>query len=256
MAKPPPRNPFESTFELLVALRDEIQDVKRSVETLQAEQVGRFHKVEAELEEQKGKSTARFGVMDAKLDQLKENKGERFERMWNMVQDMSAARQVRFERLEAAWKSETSDRFSTIQTLDKRLRSEVAGLRAHCERTEKELNGHKSKVDATVVSHKRVHDDLRQDVEKLAALLSQNSMAWDPFQELGYGPGSPGVQSPDVSLGSTANGSSLPPLREKKTRPGSACTTPSTVASPSPRPISPPLGANPGRPVSASQQIR
>jgi len=207
-----PINPFESTFSLLASLRDEIQDVRTTVEELRQERNERFKMVEDALKEHTGSNERRITTLEGQMADLKAAREAKMNELDKTIADMNKKWGERFERIETVWKSEVSDRFATTQALDKKLRSEVAVLRAHGERLDKELNGHKSKVDATTVVHKRIHADLRQDVEKFAALLSDNSLSRDPFEY--FGRISKGTTGTEISLGSTANGSPLPPLHK------------------------------------------
>lgn len=212
MSQQGPINPFESTFSLLASLRDEIKDVRATVEELRQERNERFKMVEEVLEEHTSANKKRICILEGQMADLKAAREQKANQLDKTIGDMNKKWGDRFEKIEAVWKSEVHDRLATTQALDKKLRSEVAVLRANGERLDKELNAHKGKVDATALAHKRIHDDLRQDVEKFAALLSDNSLSRDPFEF--FGRISAGNAGPEVSLGSTANGSPLPPLHK------------------------------------------
>lgn len=238
-------NPFESTFSLLASLRDEIQDVRATVEELRLEKRERFKMVEEVLREHTGANAKRIDALEDETKKLKAAMREKNSQLDKAIADMSTKWGERFERIEAMYKTEVSDRFATTQALDKKLRSEVAVLRAHGEKLDRELNGHKTKVNATAVVHNRIHDDLRTDVEKFAALLADNSLSRDPFDFFGRSSvGHAALAGPEVSLGSTANGSPLPPLHKK----GQAAAESKPIS----RPTS---GEHTMRPTSASRLV-
>eukprot|EP00927_Polykrikos_kofoidii_P070017 TRINITY_DN6583_c0_g2_i1.p1 TRINITY_DN6583_c0_g2~~TRINITY_DN6583_c0_g2_i1.p1 ORF type:complete len:287 (+),score=59.37 TRINITY_DN6583_c0_g2_i1:56-916(+) len=179
-------NPFESTFHLLRALRDEIQDLKTEICELRAAKVARFEKLEEKVEDLRGATSSRFQSVEATAEKLRSDMNAGFEHTSTLVEDLRATARLRLDRLEAALKDEVSDRFTAVQVLDKKIRVETAQLRAKSEATCIELNGHKQKAEADLNADRQNHFLLRQDVERIAALLAENSMARDPFKDLGY----------------------------------------------------------------------
>eukprot|EP00927_Polykrikos_kofoidii_P070016 TRINITY_DN6583_c0_g1_i1.p1 TRINITY_DN6583_c0_g1~~TRINITY_DN6583_c0_g1_i1.p1 ORF type:complete len:314 (+),score=44.77 TRINITY_DN6583_c0_g1_i1:72-944(+) len=179
-------NPFESTFHLLRNLRDEIQDLKTELYELRTAKISRFEKLEERFEEFRETTNARFQSLETALEKLRSDTNDGFANTSCTLEDMRTTKRLRFDRLEAALKDEVSDRFTAIQMLDKKVRVETAQLRAHCEATSIELSSHKQKAESDLNFDRQNHLSLRQDVDRTAALLAENSMARDPFRDLGY----------------------------------------------------------------------
>jgi len=207
-------NPFESTFALLKALRVELNEVKQEVQSLREEKDARFDKVEANVDAMRSAKIERFEELEATVRELRMVKNARFEEMSQVLEELRAAKLIRFDKIESALKAEVNDRFATTQALDKKIRIEVAQLRAHCEKTTIEHSDLKVKTESTFTRDLQRHMDLRQDVEKLAAMLSDNSMSKDPFTGLGYRPTSP------KSLGTSMDRNMLPSLNSTQTLKG------------------------------------
>mmetsp|Transcript_123694 Transcript_123694/g.194035 ORF Transcript_123694/g.194035 Transcript_123694/m.194035 type:complete len:226 (-) Transcript_123694:83-760(-) len=188
-------NPFESTFELFKALRDEVENLKTEVQELHNAKQERFERLESKVEALHHNKFERFETLEADVSELKSVRNARFEAMAKSVEEMQHDIATRFEKLETSIAGEVNDRFTTTQALDKKLRGEVAILRTHCEKNTADIKDYKSKTDMAFSSHLQRHMDLRQDVERLAALLSDNSMSKDPFTGLGVRLNSPQVKT-------------------------------------------------------------
>mmetsp|Transcript_41647 Transcript_41647/g.132457 ORF Transcript_41647/g.132457 Transcript_41647/m.132457 type:complete len:239 (+) Transcript_41647:56-772(+) len=205
-----PLNPFESTFELLRALRDEIHELRAEVSKHKEASAARFEKVEGDIESCRSAQAAGFGALQQAMKDERQARNERFDKMAAMVEDITADKRVRLDQLDAQVKAEMNLRFEQNQVLERRLRTEVAQLKAHWEKTTAVLDGHRQQAESATLKDRQRHDELRQDVEKLAVLLSDSSLTRDPFSVLGYRPSTP--SAPCTHLGSTAHGGSLPPL--------------------------------------------
>lgn len=203
-------NPFESTFSLLRSLRDEIHDLKREVADLRAQKRERFERLESDVAKLSQHTSDRFDKVAQELDDIKGNTNNRFDKMAQAVDDLRKQNADRLDQLSAQVRAEMKLRFDQNMELDKRLREELKKLRCDLEKTSSELFRFEQKTTQDIGANKTSCDELRQDVEKLAALLSVNSMAKDPFNQLGYRCPSP--STPVSPLGSTARGSNLPPL--------------------------------------------
>jgi len=193
-------NPFESTFELFKTLRDEIQHLKTEVKELHNAKQERFEQLESKVEALHLNKTDRFETLEADVAEMKLVRNARFEAMAKDVEEMQLEVATRFEKLEIALAGEVNDRFNTTQAIEKKLRTEVAQLRAHSEKNTIEFNEYKTKIDASFTRDLQRHMDLRQDVERLAALLSDNSMSKDPFTGLGVRLNSPQSVKTDSKL--------------------------------------------------------
>eukprot|EP00927_Polykrikos_kofoidii_P037451 TRINITY_DN31603_c0_g1_i1.p1 TRINITY_DN31603_c0_g1~~TRINITY_DN31603_c0_g1_i1.p1 ORF type:complete len:280 (-),score=49.11 TRINITY_DN31603_c0_g1_i1:307-1146(-) len=179
-------NPFESTFHLLRALRDEIQDLKTEVEAVKAAKLDRFKRLEDKVEDLRKATSSRFQANEGTADKVRADMSAGFDHVSTRLEDLRAAKRLRLERLEAALTDEVSDRLTAVQALDKKIRVETTQLRSKAEATSYEFGTHKQRYEADLTADRAAHIQLRQHVERLAETLAENSMARDPFKDLGY----------------------------------------------------------------------
>lgn len=204
-----PLNPFEAAFSLIKLLRDEIQELKVEMKEMRITTEDRFESIESSFTDFKTTASMNIRCLQSDVEQVKLAKISRFEKMEETVELLRSAKTKRFEVLEGQFKNETLERLASLQALDKKLVNRFKDLDAKWEKNTIAHTEHKENVKAINLEDRKRHDDLRQDLEKLAALLSCSSLTRDPFQELGY----KASASTHVSteLGRTTH-SSLPPV--------------------------------------------
>jgi len=207
-----PLNPFESSFALFRALSDEIRNLKAVVEDLTHEHSARLDKVETDLKAAKLSLSRRCDQLQTSHNDEKVSRNSRFDRMCSVVEDLRKKNNIRIDQLDAQMKQAMSWPAEQNHALDQKLRSEAAQLRNMIAKQSQDLGEHRQRVSADQTTDRDQFNALRADVEKLAALLSQSSLNRDPFNQLGYRHMQPG--GPYMSLGTTANGSCLPPLMD------------------------------------------
>jgi len=211
-----PLNPFESSFALFRALRDEIMNLKAEVEELRNNHSTRFDRVENELEAARSSLSKRCDQLDQAHQDEKVSRNMRFDRMGAVVEELRKVKRARLDQLDAQMKAEMNLRFEQNQALDQKIRSEAQQLRTMLEKQQVDFGEHRQKAATDQASDRNRYDELRQDLEKLAALLSDSSLTRDPFNQLGYRHMQPG--GPHTPLGATAHGNSLPPLMATSAR--------------------------------------
>jgi DNA repair exonuclease SbcCD ATPase subunit len=211
-----PLNPFEASFALFRALRDEIMNLKAEVEELRNNHSARVEKVENDLETARSTLTKRCDQLDTAHQDEKVSRNMRFDRMGNVVEELRKVKRARLDTLDQQMKAEMNLRFEQNQQLDQKMRTEAQQVRTLLEKHEVEWSEHKQKAESDQASDRARYDELRQDLEKLAALLSDSSLTRDPFNQLGYRHMQPG--GPHTPLGATAHGNSLPPLMATSAR--------------------------------------
>lgn len=203
-------NPFESTFSLLRSLRDEVKDLKNEVNELRAQKIERFERLESLVAQHANENAERFSKMQANMDDMNLKTNKRFQQLSQTVEDHRRAENTRLDKLESQVRAEMKLRFDQVTELDKKMKDELKRLRGDLEKLGNEVFQHKQRTGIDMAANKTSCDELRVDVEKLAALLAENSMSKDPYNQLGYRIGTP--PAPTQSLGCTARGSNLPPL--------------------------------------------
>lgn len=211
-----PLNPFESSFALFRALRDEIMNLKAEVEELKNSNNTRIEKIENDLEGTRSSLTKRCDQLDTAHQDEKVSRNMRFDRIGAVVEELRKVKRARLDQLDAQMKAEMNLRFEQNQALDQKIRTEAAALRTVLDKQSLDFGEHRQKASVDQASDRNRHDELRQDLEKLAALLSDSSLTRDPFNQLGYRHMQPG--GPHTPLGTTAHGSSLPPLMANSAR--------------------------------------
>jgi len=213
-----PLNPFETAFALIRALKDDIQNLKSEVDEFKGKAEQRFQKVEGDLDSTTIALTKRCEQLEAADQDDKLSTNMRFERMSDNVEELRKVKQARLDNLDAQMKAEMNVRFEQNQALDQKLRNEASNLRKDLEKLSNDVGSFKNKVADDSAADRTRHDELRHDSEKLAALLSDSSLTRDPFNQLGYR--NVAISGQHTPLGTTAHGSSLPPLMSTSGRTG------------------------------------
>jgi len=213
-----PLNPFETAFALIRALRDEVQSLKSDTDDFKNKTEARFQKVEGDLDSTTVSLTKRCEQLEAADQDDKLSTNMRFDRMSDTVEELRKIKQARLDNLDAQMKSEMNVRFEQNQAVDQKLRTETANLQKALEKLSNDVGDFKNKVADDQATDRKRHDELRNDAEKLAALLSDSSLTRDPFNQLGYR--NVAMNGQHTPLGTTAHGSSLPPLMSTSGRTG------------------------------------
>jgi hypothetical protein len=205
-----PLNPFESSFALFKALSDQVRSLRVEVEDLRLKHDARCDKVENDLAAAKSFLSKRCDNLETSYHDEKVSRNTRLERMSDVVDELRKVNRVRLDQLDAQMKQVMTLPFEQSQALDQKWRSEAEQLRNYIEKHSVDFGEHRQKAFADQAADRNRYDELRHDVEKLAALLSQSSLNRDPFNQLGFQNLQP--SGPLTALGTTAHGSSLPPL--------------------------------------------
>jgi len=205
-----PLNPFEATFSLLMSLRDEIREVREELKELKEAKLTRFTALEERMDKHRIATDNHLTALEKAVEANTQHRDETIGRSKIDFEELRTAMNSRLAQLDAQMKAEMNIRFEQKQDLDKKIREEAANLLGMIEKLEVECGENKQKLETQSMEARHRHDELRQDVEKLAALLSDSSMTRDPFKLLGYRPAPPSSQI--TPLGSTAHGNNLPPL--------------------------------------------
>jgi len=213
-----PLNPFETAFALIRALRDEVQNLKSEVDEFKGKTQERFQKVEGDLDSTTIAFTKRCEALEVADQDDKVSTNMRFDRMSDTVEELRKVKQARLDNLDAQMKSEMNLRFEQNQALDQKLRTEASNLRNDLDKLNNDLGSFQNKVADDQKADRTRHDELRQDAEKLAALLSDSSLTRDPFNQLGFR--HVAIAGQHTPLGATAHGSHLPPLMSTSGRTG------------------------------------
>lgn len=204
-----PINPFESAFSLIRELRNEIQKLKADAQEFRDSTTARFEKVEANIGGFRAWESLRFGELSKEVEKIKAAKNSRFDQMEAILEELRNAKSARLDKLEDAIKKETCARLHNVQSLDTKICARTKELQVHCERNSAECSRQKTEADSTRELHLQNIGEVRQDLEKLAALISSNSLSRDPFTDLGYHASNPDATS--TALGKTTY-SCLPPV--------------------------------------------
>jgi len=188
-------NPLEATFCLLKALRDEIREVRDMLEEERRARGCETADLAAQLQSLREAKEQRFEEVDNALEDLKADMLSRFSKLQVQLEEAVADKVVRFDKLEAKVDSESIDRKGMIQAVNKRIAQEASQWRVRAETSDREVKDHKREAEIHVNNGHRRHDDLREEVERIAAILRDNSMARDPFRHFSNKPALPALST-------------------------------------------------------------
>lgn len=210
-----PLNPFESAFDLIKVLRDELQELKVVVSDISARHAERLDSVDSSLSGFRASIGLRFNHLQDQLDKVSSERIGRFEALQKLVEEMRQEMRQhkgrsKVDEVEEMLKREVTERLAADVSLDKKLLAKMRELQALCDKNRSEHQAHVEKVEIVHKGAHQKHDGLRLDVEKLAALLSYNTLSRDPYNELGYQRTSPQSQIIADIGGTTLR--ALPPL--------------------------------------------
>mmetsp|Transcript_104681 Transcript_104681/g.332970 ORF Transcript_104681/g.332970 Transcript_104681/m.332970 type:complete len:308 (-) Transcript_104681:65-988(-) len=226
----PHENPLEATFFLLKGLRDELQELRDELAEEKKARTGENKIIAAQVKELKGTELQHHSEVLAMIEELRAAKLSRFEQFESFVDQALSEKATRFQKLETKLEAEITERKGMVQALNKRLGAEAQQMKVRAEKHERDVKEHKRTAELASSGHRQRHDELRQEVERIAGLLRENSMARDPFRHFpqrmagefgtplpGANPHAPGFSrsctSPHVggSRPSTHAGGSRPP---------------------------------------------
>jgi len=197
-------NPLEATFCLLKALRDEIREVRDMLEEERQARGCEVTDLAAQIQELRG-AEHRFSDIDNAIEDMKADMLSRFQKLQGQMEQVVADKIARFEKLEATMESESNDRKVGFQAVNKRLTQEAQQWRVRADTSDKEIKEHKRQADINGSNIRQRHEDLREEVERLAAILRDNSMARDPFRHFPGKPKLPTLSASAPSAMSTAS---------------------------------------------------
>lgn len=228
-------NPFDSTFELLHSLRDEITELRCAIQEEARERMQETSEIRQSLIENKHARNTKFEEVCNTVQELSAAKNQRFDRIEAFVEEFRAMRNESFDELVKKVELEITQRETADRALDKTIQLEISHIAAFCQKISKEIQEHRGVTEVTAVNTKAAHEDLAQEVDKLACILRDNSMTRDPMKHFSKRPGtSSSAQTP------------TPFLAER----GARAITPLTIRSPLSRAGSP-SGVN--RPPSSAR---
>lgn len=190
-------NPLEATFCLLKALRDEIREMREMLDEERQAREREDADLAAQVKELRGTEQGHFGEIDNAIEDMKADVLSRFQKLQEQMEQVVKDKLARFEKLEATVDSESNDRKSMFQAVNKRLTQDAQQWRVRAEMSDRELKDHKRQAEIYGSNTRQRHEDLQEEVERLAVILRDNSMARDPFRHFTAKPKLP-------ALGTTA----------------------------------------------------
>lgn len=224
-------NPLEATFCLLKALRDEIREMHEMLDEERQARGSEIADLAAQLKELRGTEQRRFGEIDDAIEEMKADTLSRFQKLQGQMEQVVKDKLARFEKLEAAVDAESSDSKAMFQAVSKRVTQEAQQWRVRAEMSDRELKDHKRQSEIRGSNARQRHEELHEEVERLAAILRDNSMARDPFRHFTAKPKLPALSatpppaaSPATNLSSFRAGSPIQTERSMNRVTIASCT--------------------------------
>jgi hypothetical protein len=182
-------NPFEATFDLLQSLRDEINELRLALveeQQVRAKETGECRQL---MEEARYARNTKFEEVCNTVDELRQAKNARFDKIEAEAIDVRNWMKGQFESLDQKIEAEIDQREVACCTLDKTITFEVAQLQHFDRNVALEVEQHRRLAELFQASVESKHQGLRVEVDKLAAVLRNNSMTRDPHKHFNTRPG-------------------------------------------------------------------
>lgn len=232
-------NPFDSTFELLQVLREEIQEVRLAIVDEcheRAQETSDLRQIIIELQHSKND---KFDQVCNTVEELRAQKTARFDKIEAYVEELRHTKTQRFEILDSKVETEINHREHSCRALDKTIQVEVAHILSFIQKIDKQIVDHKKIAELVHTHVKSAHEELVVEVDRLGCILRDNTMTRDPMKHFARRPGSSqhdtqGMVSPTGAMSSGSPNSARglrPPSPPKNGRPA---TTPSLPQASSP----------------------
>lgn len=178
----PDVNPLEATFCLLKTLRDEIREMREVQDEDRRIHGCEIAELAAQLRELRADKDQRLEEVDKVMEEMKGDMFSRFQNLQSHVKLAVQDKNARFEQLEVKVEEAMAERKDIFQTLNKRLSQEAQVWRVHAETSDRVMKDHKRQAEIYGSNSRQRHEELREEVERIAALFRDNSMARDPFR--------------------------------------------------------------------------
>jgi len=143
------------------------------------------------VRELRASKNQRFAEIDEAVEGNKADMLSRFQNLQVQMAQVVADKNARFEKLEATVESESIDRKGMFQAINKRLTQEAQQWRVRAETSDREMKDHKRQAEIYGSNSRQRIEELREEVERIAAILRDNSMARDPFRHFTAKPALP-----------------------------------------------------------------
>jgi len=221
-------NPLEATFCLLKSMRHEIEELREMLDEERRARGGETANLAAQVQELRGAKQQRFKEVDDTIEDIKTDTLTRFQKLQERMDQTASVKEERFEILEAKMESESSDRTAMCQAVSKRLTHEASQLRERAETVDKEVQDQKRQFKIHGADDWQRHEDLRMEVDRLSAILRDNSLAKDPFRHFPAKQMLPALSTstrssePEHKMSSSRSWATTPDLKMPLPRPSTA----------------------------------
>mmetsp|Transcript_86214 Transcript_86214/g.244388 ORF Transcript_86214/g.244388 Transcript_86214/m.244388 type:complete len:242 (-) Transcript_86214:92-817(-) len=178
-------NPLDSTFQILKGLHGEIQELRDIVAQESHSRANDVHSIKLQLDIIRKSGDERLARLDAKAEELTAARAASCSKIEASLSALTRSVGDQFTKLEAAADAEARERAQETAALKQLVSSEASQWLARCRAIEKRAKEDRRLSDAACRAAKECHETLQADVHRLEALLSDNSMAKDPFKHFG-----------------------------------------------------------------------
>jgi hypothetical protein len=182
-------NPFESTFDLLQSLREEINELRLALVDEQHERARETSELRQQMIELKHAKNEKFDNVCNTVEELRQSKNSRFDKLEAYVEEFRGVKNQKYDQLDSKVETEINHREHSCRALDKTIQVEVSNLLAYSQKIDKEVQEHRRLAEIVYDKTKTQHEELRQEVENLGYVLRDNSMTRDPHKHFARRPG-------------------------------------------------------------------
>lgn len=170
------------------SLREEILEVREMLEEERRARGSETADLAAQVQELRHAKQQRFEEVDSAIEEMKADMLLRFRNLQVRMEKVVADTNARFEKLEAQVEADSIDHKGMVQAVSKRMAQEASQWRTRADIADRDIKDHKSQAEVHVGNSRRRHEDLREEVERIAVILRDNTMARDPFRHFSAKP--------------------------------------------------------------------
>lgn len=184
-------NPLENTASILKGLASEIHELREGLLSEQRIRANEINALRKAFESEKGELPDRVAELTKEIADWRKSHAHRFEKVEQRLSEMDMEVGGRLDRVEAKLDAETEDRLQVCQDLIKKVNADGHQWKGRCGAIERDIADLKKALEQSCLVHAQRHDQCKMDVDKIASLLRENTLAKDTFEHFSARPSTP-----------------------------------------------------------------
>lgn len=184
-------NPLENTASILKGLAHEIQELRdglASEQTIRATEINALRKA---FEDESGELPDRVSALTKEIEEWRKTHTHRFERVEHRLSEVDMEFGGRLDRFETKLHSEVEDRLQACQDIVKKINVDGSQWKGRCSSNERDITDLRQALENACMLHSQRHDQCKGDVDKIASMLRESTLAKDTFEQFVSRPSTP-----------------------------------------------------------------